>query len=697
MYLHESMFQDNRSLSDGNMVCSSSAMVSLFACPESSLSSYLTTPFPSKSATNRRIRSSERTKHDDNKGMISSALKLSNAEFQRNNHLQYSSPNCRLRSISAQRLPSTSLHCSINAKPLPELYRTSMAGFIREGVARVAQYLNPADEQSDHGGPSRAAGRDRLPRRAKRQPAPETAVPVDRPYKLYRVQERPERGYMIIPGTDFRKKISARAIVDAGGLVQAADKIWFKMREALDKGSSIPGAPLTSATRPRVSGTTARAASITTPRRAQTSRSTPTTAGRRPSAVRMIVADAEETTTVPQAAAEKQPKGPEPPYVTHDAEIRDEIWLLMNSIQVLAKKWFKTETGITNFETAFKKMCNQAPPQFVSFVGRIAAGGPNKEEGWKELFRDDLNRQALVNGLIGNTLVEQVFAHTLFGVDDEKERRIIDDIQDTHKHSDGFARTELYAEAIRKLLPERGELPGNFYEHAVHISLQMFLLIQPILRFAGYSILGKGATLQDHELELISELFRIVVHAGLLSITMRLDGSAVYYWVPTLKDDRYDDATMECFNRDDMMRLNPKSPTRQKDITDSDERNRATGDEGLVRVNCMSGCTVYRRGGWEERVNDNYKVDDQRAWKVPENNASKGMRSRQLTQNWVLCRWGRQRKWTNGVKSDVALAHGYKDGSTTKPKEAFGFMEFIEVVSKYKTTVVVASGSGSRR
>jgi hypothetical protein len=160
------------------------------------------------------------------------------------------------------------------------------------------------------------------------------------------------------------------------------------------------------------------------------------------------------------------------------------------------------------------------------------------------------------------------------------------------------------------------------------------------------------------EYAMVSGLFQIVAHAGIISVLMRQEGDAVYYWVPTLKDDRYDSDTMECFNWQTMLHSNPKGEKFQRLKGKSDaEKIREKGDIGLVRVNCMNGCTVYRRGGWVDQPE--YK--------------DMGIRSRNLTQNWVLCRWGRQRQWTRGEKSDVPAVHGSENW------KELGFMEFREV------------------
>ncbi|KAF2812984.1 uncharacterized protein BDZ99DRAFT_496085 [Mytilinidion resinicola] len=591
-----------------------------------------------------------------------------------------------------------------------------MARFVRS----VSQYFNPTNDDSDHGGPSVTAGRDRL--RSDSSPASERKRKRPQPNRPWTIITKKHKHYITTPwGTVER--IPKSDIESTGSVKKAATQVRARMEEwyIVTSGSRFPESPLSSATRPVVSEITppdVRVEPIRSPQRTQIELPTSLTTGRKASATKPPQTTRTQMTTAPETVAEEppmgpetvageQPKGPEPPYVKHDTEIRDEIWLLMNSIQVLAQKWFtganKTvpELRPNAFELAFTRMCNQASPEFISYVGRIAAGGPNKEEGWKELFRGSANRRALVCGLIGNALVEQVFAHTLFGVGDVNERRVIDDIQVNHKHSDGFARTALYAKKIREILPKKGDLPDNFHNHAIHITVQLFSLIEPILPFAGYHTIGEPTELKnkDQESQLISELFQIVAHAGLLSITMRLDGSAVYYWVPTLKDDRYDDATMECFNREYMINNNPRSKEVQATITDADERNRMSGDEGLVRVNCMSGCTVYHKGGWAVKRNDVDDDDDEHAWKVPDNHVNKGIRSRQLTQNWVLCRWGRPRKWTNGRPSDAASAHGYKEGSITKPLETFGFIEFSEVVKQErdKRSTVVVTGTDARR
>jgi hypothetical protein len=66
----------------------------------------------------------------------------------------------------------------------------------------------------------------------------------------------------------------------------------------------------------------------------------------------------------------------------------------------------------------------------------LGVGGPGAAGGWKELFVDKELRQALVCGVIGNVLVEQVFTSLLFGATVE-QREKVHRIQADHKSADG--------------------------------------------------------------------------------------------------------------------------------------------------------------------------------------------------------------------------------------------------------------------
>jgi len=125
----------------------------------------------------------------------------------------------------------------------------------------------------------------------------------------------------------------------------------------------------------------------------------------------------------------------EPAYVERDAEVRDELWRITDRIEKFAKEHFAFDIP-NNTDKKFRKWCSSMSINLKLIVGCIGAGGPGGASGWKELFVDKELRQALVCGVVGNVLVEQVFASLLFGATVE-QREEVHRVQADHKSTDG--------------------------------------------------------------------------------------------------------------------------------------------------------------------------------------------------------------------------------------------------------------------
>lgn len=103
--------------------------------------------------------------------------------------------------------------------------------------------------------------------------------------------------------------------------------------------------------------------------------------------------------------------------------------------------------------------------------------------------------------------------------------------------------------------------------------------------------------------------------------------------------------------------------------TPEEEKRRARGDEALTQITIMDGFAAYRRGGWEVQPSDSNIGSTPWAAQYQGDMAEQGIRERFLTQSWVFCRWGRPRKFVNGVPKDEAKIHGTKWSGS-------GFVEF---------------------
>lgn len=135
----------------------------------------------------------------------------------------------------------------------------------------------------------------------------------------------------------------------------------------------------------------------------------------------------------------------EPAYVEHDAEVRDNLWRITDRIEEFAREHFAFD------------------------IPNNCIGGPGGAGGWKELFMDKELRQALVCGVIGNVLVEQVFTSLLFGATVE-QREKVHRVQADHKSADG---KDEYYKAIKQFPRENG-LPTAFESHAIEITTRLY-------------------------------------------------------------------------------------------------------------------------------------------------------------------------------------------------------------------------------
>ncbi|KAF2277824.1 uncharacterized protein EI97DRAFT_373906 [Westerdykella ornata] len=364
----------------------------------------------------------------------------------------------------------------------------------------------------------------------------------------------------------------------------------------------------------------------------------------------------------------------EPLYALRDAEIRDTHWQVMDRIQRFAIKYFgfdfpQTEENEPKLNTAFAQMREET----VTLIGCVASGGPEGSQGWKDLFYDSVKRKALVCAIIGNIVTEQVIQHSFFG-GSKTDEDALDGIMRDNTRLDGeqrrFDRNALYAEYIAQALDftpgESLTLPTHFHQHVVAVVATLLVHLT--------AVDARNVRTAEHRVsEQIRDLYKLVAYAGILSLFMRLDPQAVYYVTPTFKEQHFEAEHMDAYNRAVMEATNPRERMFPDDW-DQREIARAKNDEPLTQMILMNGITVYRRGGWEDP--DISEPWDEGVVYQP-GMEHRGIRSRQLTQAWVFCRWGRPRRFVKGQPADRKEVHGaqWRDP---------GSVEFEDVVAEAK-------------
>lgn len=224
----------------------------------------------------------------------------------------------------------------------------------------------------------------------------------------------------------------------------------------------------------------------------------------------------------------------------------------------------------------------------------------------------------------------------------------------------GFDRNKYYAKLIDgKLVPNgtRYNLPTNFGNHVNNTIGAIWTHLKPI-----YAMGYRNTSHSPIPDSIFTSLHKIVTHAGLLSLNMRLDLHTVYQFAPVFKEDNFTDKAMECFNTTEMQQGNPRtalanlSPAeqdRRRGLDDAETR-RSRGDEALTQITIMDGVSAYRLGGWETKTSTcTAPVYEKPAYRT------QGVRARILTHAWVYCRWGRARGFANGKPRDGdAKTHG---------------------------------------
>ncbi|KAG9187955.1 hypothetical protein G6011_01878 [Alternaria panax] len=401
----------------------------------------------------------------------------------------------------------------------------------------------------------------------------------------------------------------------------------------------------------------------------------------------------------------------EPAYAFRDTEIRDGICGVREGIERFARMWFaggahasyvsssngegdggdgEENRDMVVDETFYEGLS----PETARVIACVASGGPSGIWGWHEIFINGEKLQALVCGIIGNVISEQVFRHAFFG-GTEEGIRAVREVEVQHREDDGFTRKPLYTSAMLSHLPSPTSLPENFTTHVNVIIGALWTHLSPLL-----------ALVHPHpttpSLPTISPaLHTLAVTAGLVSLHMALSPHTIYHHVPLFKEDSYTSATMSCFNKRSMRTRNMQTPisafsARSSDAdadtdadTDADaefkptpaelrrettrratlpsaEKKRACGDTALTQIVCMQGITAYRRGGWE---NASSSALERPVYEKAEY-AHQGLRARMLTRGWTYCRWGRAR---SSVQSSVRkLAPGVADGDGATSKKVHG-------------------------
>lgn len=165
----------------------------------------------------------------------------------------------------------------------------------------------------------------------------------------------------------------------------------------------------------------------------------------------------------------------------------------------------------------------------------------------------------------------------------------------------------------------------------------------------------------------------IVYHAGATARLMRSTRDTIFYFPPTLKDEEFEPARMECLNLQAMIR---SSPYDKQEVQGRDRavlrKGQDAQSQAIVRVVCFPGIQAYRQGGGDlakkqlaaERNgtsdDDNAPPDVRAARRITKRNGeaytvSDGVRTRILAKGVVLLQWGQQRLLTKEAGTSLHM------------------------------------------
>ena len=151
-------------------------------------------------------------------------------------------------------------------------------------------------------------------------------------------------------------------------------------------------------------------------------------------------------------------------------------------------------------------------PELVASCAYVADGS---QYGWRQLFTESYCRPRLVQGLLAHYLVEHVFKHTCFGLNDGELANLEDTVLKKYIHYDGFVRAKQLARAIGAILDTKAIEDRSFdrFMAVTALSTQILSTIKPLFH--------KGYIDVNAEIDLKA----ILSDAQALAISLRLTGA----------------------------------------------------------------------------------------------------------------------------------------------------------------------------
>jgi hypothetical protein len=196
-------------------------------------------------------------------------------------------------------------------------------------------------------------------------------------------------------------------------------------------------------------------------------------------------------------------------------EASDALIAVRDQVRAFSTKHFEYEMTLEEKHDWPLADLQDKHAELVANCAYIADGS---QYGWRQLFTESYCRPQLVNGLLAHYIVEHVFKHTCFGLNEKELADLEDNVLKKYIHYDGFVRTKQLALGITAILNVKGIEDRSFdtFVAVTNLSTRILSTIEP---------LSRNCSKAKAEAEAEADLNQILSHAQALALALRLTGT----------------------------------------------------------------------------------------------------------------------------------------------------------------------------
>ena len=128
------------------------------------------------------------------------------------------------------------------------------------------------------------------------------------------------------------------------------------------------------------------------------------------------------------------------PFSLADQLTDDQVCQQMDDLRSAVQDLAKTcpSLPVRNKQNVLRQLLTEENERLVRYIGCLVIGGKNGEQDWIELLADTTCRQALVSGILGRALKENVFNELFFG-GDGRLVKALGELEQEQEYQDGKA------------------------------------------------------------------------------------------------------------------------------------------------------------------------------------------------------------------------------------------------------------------